>query len=264
MRSKLLWALILVVAAGAGANVSSRIFGASSAGLQLVLNIPASRLDVYESGAISRSYPVSVGRRGFETPAGKYKVSRVVWNPWWHPPNSKWARGQKPIPPGPGNPMGRVKLQFADLLYIHGTTDEGRLGAPASHGCVRMKTEDLIELAQTVHRYTTRDLPSNVIEQLSHNQKQTRTFYLRQNVPLAVNYDIVEVREGNLVIHPDVYRVRGTSIKTQLLAALKKQGVDVESLDPAQVEQLAKTRRAVRLTLSLDSLLGRIGGAAGQ
>src|SRR5687767_987276 len=248
LKSRTAWAAILVVAAGAGTNLSNRYLGADEPPLRLALNIPANRLDVFEQGELTRSYTVSVGRRGFETPSGKYRVFRVVWNPWWHPPDSKWARDAKPTPPGPTNPMGRVKLQFADLLYIHGTTDEGRLGAPASHGCVRMANSDLIELAKLVHRYTTREVPADVFAQLEENNKQTRTFYLRQRVPLAVTYDVVEVRDGNLVIHPDVYRTQGKSLKDQVLAVLGKQGVTPDAIDAARLDEISKTRNAIRLT----------------
>jgi murein L,D-transpeptidase YcbB/YkuD len=263
-KSRVLWATVLCLSAGAGVSVSSRIWGSEATELRLVLNIPASRLDVYENEAITRSFDVSVGRRGFETPAGKYKISRVVWNPWWHPPDSKWARGMKPAPPGPQNPMGRVKLQFANLLYIHGTTEENRLGAPASHGCVRMANGDLVELTKIVHRYTTRDLPEEVIATLEASPKQTRTFYLRKSVPLAVQYEVVEVRDGNVVIHPDVYRQKGTSIRELVVAALEKEGVDVATLDSTQLETLSKRRNATRLTMSIDTLLARAGGASGR
>ena len=31
-------------------------------------------------------------------------------------------------------------------IYIHGTNEEGLIGKPASHGCIRMKNKDIIEL----------------------------------------------------------------------------------------------------------------------
>ena len=35
-------------------------------------------------------------------------------------------------------------------IYIHGTSEEGRLGKPASHGCIRMKNKEVIELYEKV------------------------------------------------------------------------------------------------------------------
>lgn len=39
---------------------------------------------------------------------------------------------------------------FKRTIYIHGTPDEGLVGRPASHGCVRMKNRDVIELYEAV------------------------------------------------------------------------------------------------------------------
>ena len=79
VKSRIAWAVVLIVMAGGGVNISSRVFDTGGQPpLRLALNIPSSRLDVYEEGVLTHSYPVSVGRRGFETPAGRYKVFRVV------------------------------------------------------------------------------------------------------------------------------------------------------------------------------------------
>ncbi|MEX2281998.1 MAG: L,D-transpeptidase [Gemmatimonadota bacterium] len=224
--------------------------------LRLSVNIPASRLDVFEFGQLTRSYPVSVGARGYQTPAGQYRVSRVVWNPWWHPPDSKWARGRKPTAPGPTNPMGRIKLQFANLLYIHGTTEEGRLGVPASHGCIRMSNSDLIELTRLVHEHTTPDLRGELLLRLEQNPEQTRTFDLRKPVPFAVTYNLVEIRNGALTIHPDVYRTKkDPSIKQQVIAALTKAGINVNAIDAERLEQITRRRNATRLTVALEKLV---------
>ena len=102
--------------------------------------------------------------RGNQTPAGNYQVNSIIWNPWWHPPDSDWARGRKVEPPGAMNPMGRAKLNFAPLLYIHGTFERGALGDPASRGCVRRENEDLIELTRLVHQYLTPDVDPATID----------------------------------------------------------------------------------------------------
>lgn len=35
---------------------------------------------------------------------------------------------------------------YQRYIYIHGTSEEGKIGTPASHGCIRMKNEDVIKL----------------------------------------------------------------------------------------------------------------------
>ena len=155
--------------------------------------------------------------------------------------------------------MGRVKLQFSDLLYIHGTTEESWLGAPASHGCVRMSNRDLIELARLLHSYSTPRLAANVLETLENNPQQTRTFTLRTAVPLVVKYDLVEVRDNALIIHPNVYRIKDADVKKQVLTALQEKGIDLRWLSSTQLEKITKVRNATRLRVPLDTLLSGAG-----
>ena len=64
-------------------------------------------------------------------------------NPWWIPPNSAWAEGEKPVPPGPGNPLGTRWMGLdAAGVGLHGTPDAASIGYSASHGCIRMRIPD--------------------------------------------------------------------------------------------------------------------------
>ncbi len=49
--------------------------------------------------------------------------------------------------------MGRVKMFFGDLYYIHGTPEVEQLGEPASHGCVRMANANAVRVARLVQDY---------------------------------------------------------------------------------------------------------------
>jgi len=64
-------------------------------------------------------------------------------NPWWRPPDSPWAKGLSPIPPGPGNPLGTRWMGLSvPGVGIHGTPDDSSIGYSASHGCIRMHIPD--------------------------------------------------------------------------------------------------------------------------
>ena len=45
-----------------------------------------------------------------------------------------------------GTNHGGVYDTFSRFIYIHGTSDEKRIGEPVSAGCIRMKNDDIIEL----------------------------------------------------------------------------------------------------------------------
>ncbi len=103
-----------------------------------------------------KKFDIAVGTKKNPTPHGRYTVRRIVWNPAWVPPKSGWAKGKKPTAPDdPGNPMRAVKIFFREPdFYIHGTDNEDSIGHAASHGCIRMKADDAVELARYLMEQT--------------------------------------------------------------------------------------------------------------
>ena len=218
--------------------------GASPA-LELVVNIPAGRLEVLRGGEVVTGHPVSVGAPKHPTLMGSYEVSKAVWNPWWHPPKSFWARNEKPARPGPNNPMGRVKLYYEPLFFIHGTTETGKLGRPASHGCVRMANEDVVPLAMLLHEHATPAIDRAEIERIAETRGKTKEIPFERPVPLRIVYELVEVADGQVVVHPDVYRRGGgrEQLAERIVEALAANGVAAESVDREQVAALADEAR---------------------
>jgi lipoprotein-anchoring transpeptidase ErfK/SrfK len=102
------------------------------------------RLTLFDGRRAARSFPIATGTSEYPTPIGNYSIATMQRNPWWiPPPDSDWARGKKPIPPGPGNPLGtRWMGTTAPLVGIHGTPDAASIGYSASHGCIRMRVPD--------------------------------------------------------------------------------------------------------------------------
>ena len=140
-----------------------------------------------EHGSPTRTYDVTVGTSRHPTPKGSYKIDWIVWNPSWTPPNSEWARGEKPIGPGPNNPMGRVKMFFRQpAYYVHGTSREDEIGEAASHGCVRMRNEDVIELAQLVMEHGGEVRPPNWFQRVINRFRDTREVTLSAPVPVVI------------------------------------------------------------------------------
>jgi murein L,D-transpeptidase YcbB/YkuD len=220
--------------------------------LSLHLNIPAYRLDVVEGKRVVREIQVAVGTPAHPTPIGDFQVTSLVWNPLWIPPPFDWAKDEKATPPGPGNPTGRVKLFFGYYLFLHGTPDEASLGQAASHGCVRMRNADAIALARTVHAHASPNLPAAVLDTLEANPRRTRSIGLETPVPLAIRYDLVEVRGGRIEIHADVYGDRG-AVAADVLAAIESAGLDTEDVDADEL--LAALRDPPPLEIPLSRVL---------
>jgi lipoprotein-anchoring transpeptidase ErfK/SrfK len=115
----------------------------SSIGPVIVIHRGSNRLYLYKGMRFQRVFGVATGQSIYPTPLGRWSVV-VKWrNPWWYPPNSSWAKGEKPIPPGPGNPLGTRWMGLsASGVGIHGTPDDASIGYSASHGCIRMHISD--------------------------------------------------------------------------------------------------------------------------
>jgi lipoprotein-anchoring transpeptidase ErfK/SrfK len=114
-----------------------------SFGPVIVIRRGTNRLYLYKGARPWRVFGIATGQSRFPTPLGRWHVV-VKWrNPWWYPPDSDWAKGQKPIPPGPGNPLGTRWMGLsASGVGIHGTPDDASIGYSAAHGCIRMHISD--------------------------------------------------------------------------------------------------------------------------
>jgi lipoprotein-anchoring transpeptidase ErfK/SrfK len=109
----------------------------------VVIRRGANELRYYEGARLIRKFGVATGQAVYPTPTGIFSVVDMQLNPWWLPPDSPWAEGLDPIPPGPGNPLGTRWMGLsAPGVGIHGTPDDASIGYSASHGCIRMHISD--------------------------------------------------------------------------------------------------------------------------
>ena len=122
----------------------------------IVIRRGSNRLHLYRGMQSWRIFPVATGQASYPTPLGRFQVV-VKWkNPWWYPPSSPWAQGLKPVPPGPGNPLGTRWMGLsAPGVGIHGTPDASSIGYSASHGCIRMRISEAEWLFRHVRIGTT-------------------------------------------------------------------------------------------------------------
>lgn len=113
----------------------------------IVINLPELRLYYFPPNGEPRSFPIGIGREGYETPAGRTSVVRKRVDPTWIPTKSE--REENPdlpavVGPGSDNPMGKYALYLAWSSYaIHGTNQIYSIGRRGSHGCIRLYPEDI-------------------------------------------------------------------------------------------------------------------------
>jgi lipoprotein-anchoring transpeptidase ErfK/SrfK len=119
------------------------------AGTTITVNVGRNQLTLYKGLQVVKHYRVATAKAGFTTPKGTWKVVQKIVNPSWHNPAPHgWGAGEPlVIPPGPGNPLGTRALQLnAPGILIHGTFNAGSIGSYASHGCIRMRIPDSVDL----------------------------------------------------------------------------------------------------------------------
>ena len=125
----------------------------------IVIDRSANRLYLYDRVKLHRTFAVATGQAIYPTPRGTFQIV-VKWkNPWWYPPTQdSWAKGLKPVPPGPDNPLGTRWMGIsAPGVGIHGTDAPSSIGYSLSHGCIRMQVPDAewlfdhVEIGTTVH-----------------------------------------------------------------------------------------------------------------
>jgi hypothetical protein len=111
---------------------------------ELLVNISKSqqRLSVTIDGTEAYRWPVSTGRRGHVTPAGKFRPVRLERHWYSH------EYGMTPMP---------WAVFFHRGYAVHGTMEAYNLGHAASHGCVRLRPDNASILFSLVRREGTRN-----------------------------------------------------------------------------------------------------------
>lgn len=117
--------------------------------VSLLLKLSERKLYLLSGKRVVSSYSIAVGRPGWRTPRGWFRVVAKQFNPTWYPP--KWSDIEGPVYPGPHNPLGPRRLLFTwDGYGIHGTNKPSSIGHAVSHGCVRMNNWAILEIFPVV------------------------------------------------------------------------------------------------------------------
>lgn len=115
----------------------------------LVIDLSDRQVSLYQEGVVAANYAIAVGRAGWETPTGDYKIINMQTDPIWQHPFTGEV-----VPPGAENPLGSRWIGFwtdgQHQLGLHGTNQEDLIGQAVSHGCIRMREADIQALYNQV------------------------------------------------------------------------------------------------------------------
>ncbi len=117
--------------------------------IHLLLKLSQRKVYVYQGKTVLASYPVAIGRAEFPTPTGEFQVFEMIVNPAWQSP---WT-GEVETPGADGS-LGLRWIGFTKVtggvIGFHGTPNVRSIGQAVSHGCVRMRNEDIVKMYSQV------------------------------------------------------------------------------------------------------------------
>ncbi len=218
--------------------------------VELRINLPATRLDLYVNGQYRKSYKVAIGMPKYPTPIRDYSMTHINWNPWWIPPDSEWAANAEKTPPGPGNPLGPVKMMMENGIRIHGTNAPGSIGRATSHACMRMKNADAVELAWEIQQRYSEKTDPELLEKYNKHRRSPFWVKLGLEVPVSVNYILVEQEGDKFIIHPDRYGRGNLQKELEILLAAHPEIV----IDKGFLKKLNKKRVKGSLEITLEEM----------
>jgi hypothetical protein len=207
---------------------------------RITVNIAARRLYLYdERAALVKTYPVAVGSPRYRTPIRALALRTIVWNAWWMPPPSPWARHAKPTPPGTHNPLGNIKMPLGASLMLHGTNQPRSISTAASHGCIRLFTQDAWELARWLQSHSPAPHSEALFQAYARNRHRSVSVSLGITIPVDLVYDYVEIRADQLHIYHDIYARIGDKW-AHIMQTLAAHGYAADSIDQAAFQKRLK------------------------
>jgi len=122
--------------------------------VRVVVKLKQRRVYLYQGDRVLATYPIAIGKRGWETPTGSFRVLSKEKSPVF-----KSFRTGALIYPGADNPLGvrwiGIWTDGKTQLGFHGTNQEELLGQAVYHGCIRMRNRDVTAMFEQVSLGTT-------------------------------------------------------------------------------------------------------------
>lgn len=141
---------------------------------QLIIEVDSSKNIMFLKAKLDnkirtiQTYIVSTGKKDIKKPTGEGSVTSITLNPFWYPTQETIELFKKRgidlptiVPPGNKyNYMGLAKINLSHVVdgkntfRIHGTINESTIGTNESSGCIRMKNNEVIQLAKLLKEFS--------------------------------------------------------------------------------------------------------------
>lgn len=172
----------------------------------IVINLAEYRMYYFPKGqAVVHTYPLGIGREGWESPVARTQITAKTPNPAWYPPQSirdEHAADGDPlprvVPPGPDNPLGPYKMTLGLPGYlIHGSNKKFGIGMRVSHGCFRMLNNNVLQLAAMAPVGT----PVRILNEPYKLGASNGRIYLEAHAPLVDEGEASQVDKHAAVVN---------------------------------------------------------------
>jgi lipoprotein-anchoring transpeptidase ErfK/SrfK len=111
---------------------------------RIVVSIPDCKLALIVDGQVVKVYDTAVGAAVSPSPTGTFEIVTRVSRPTYYHPG-------KVVGPGANNPLGPRWIGLSLKGFgIHGTNSPRSIGHAASHGCIRLRNRDIVDLFERV------------------------------------------------------------------------------------------------------------------
>ena len=215
---------------------------------RIIVNIPAFRMDVFQDGALLRSFKIGIGYQEYPLPTGFRKAEQIIFNPTWTQPNEPWASDPGAITPAgaAGNPLGPIKVPIGGANLIHGGKALAKIGTFASHGCVGLTNDEVRDFVRTLADATKIDLTDDTIASYLKHRTRTQVVKIPKAVPVELRYETIVIQNGQLHVYRDVYN-KNTNTQENLRAAFEASGVSFDKLSEEEKTQALDAVNAMSL-----------------
>ncbi len=183
----------------------------------IVVNLTEMRLYYYANSNTVYTFPIGVGRKGWDTPLIHTKIIEKKSHPTWYIPQSikndlamQGISAPKSMPPGVNNPLGPYMLRLGLPTYlIHGSNDPSSVGRRSSSGCIHLYNKDITTLYKLVKINTS----VNIIKEPYKFATKNHELYLEVHSPLNTG---IQAKQLNL---------------TKFVNLLQKQSNDIQQIN---------------------------------